>query len=114
MDRLLSVVLESPTPETRKTSKCSNIRVTVEFPGEIEYHERTESAFAALTEADPHKYGRLDGLKQLICDGYEAEAENRLLDALHVYKSALIMLPGEERLLRKLKRLELKVSSLPE
>ncbi len=112
MDRLLSVVLESPTPETRKTSKCSDVYVTVEIPGETVHHERTASAFAVLAATDPHKYGRLDGLKQLICDGYEAEAENRLLDALHVYKSALIMLPGEDRLLRKLKRLELKVSSL--
>ncbi len=114
MDRLLSVVLESPTPETRKASKYSDIRVTVEIPGEIEYNEKTESIFAAMAEADPHKYGRLDGLKKLICDGYEAEAENRLLDALHVYKSALSMLPGEERLHRKLKNLELKVSWCPE
>ncbi len=111
MDRLLSVVLESPTPENRKTPKCSDLHVTVEVPTEVVYHKRTESAFAALAASDPHKYGRLDGLKQLICDGYEAEVENRLLDAMHAYKSSLTILPGEKRLHRKLRRLELKVSS---
>jgi DNA uptake protein ComE-like DNA-binding protein len=137
MNEFLRVTLASPPPSARRprdarimTDQVSDERV----PGAImtegpstptgsrasehsssKLSPRPHSPLSAgrpLAVEAPNTPGRMNGLKSTILEAKTAEGEGKLELAQRAYQRALIMLPGEERLLRKLERLEARMLAM--